>query len=150
MLAIGVGSFVLKHSGNRALAAFMHALGEVTMHIGLFELAVSGAVLLADGGPLHDNGGRSSSSHGDGDTTVRSLSSEEDQAVRWKYRFPHAGPEAVRNVLRALPEWCIKDIVEAYRTKGPEKELAERTAIIAPGLLPGGQAHASKALHCLQ
>ena len=33
-------------------------------------------------------------------------------------------------VLRDLPEWCIKEIVEAYRTKGPEKELAKRTAII--------------------
>ena len=49
-------SFVLKHIGNRASATFMHALGEVSMNIGLFELAAAGAVLLADGGSLHDRG----------------------------------------------------------------------------------------------
>ena len=103
-LRLELVSFVPKHIGNRALVAFMHARGEVAMHIGLYEVVASGAVLLADGGPLHDSGGRRRSSHCDGDTTVRSFSSEEDQAVRWKCRFSHAAPEAVRNVLHALPE----------------------------------------------
>ena len=43
-----MGAFALKHVGNRAFVATMHAVGEIGTHLGLFELDSAGAALLAD------------------------------------------------------------------------------------------------------
>ena len=50
--------------------------------------------------------------------------------MRWKRRLTHAAFETVLNVLRALPEWCIKQTVEAYLNRGPAKKLAKREAFL--------------------
>ena len=50
--------------------------------------------------------------------------------MRWKYRLYNAAPEAVLNVLRALPEWCIKQTVEAYQKRSPARKLAKPEALI--------------------
>ena len=121
-----LGAFLLKHCGTRALVQSMFTLGEVDRHMGLFELEAAGAVLLADettygddsaGGSSQSGGGSSSSSPGHGAGAARSFTAEEVLALRWKCRFQNASPEAVLNVLRALPEWCVEQIVNAYQNK---------------------------------
>ena len=48
-----LGAFALKHMGNRAFVATMHAVGEIGTHLGLLELDSAGAALLADGSRNH-------------------------------------------------------------------------------------------------
>jgi len=117
-----VAAFVLKHIGNRALVAVMHSLGEVHKNMGLFELEAAGAVLLADNIPRGDGGS--------GGGTPRSFTDEENRAVRWKCRLWKASPEAVLNVIRALPEWCIKQTVQAYKERLPAAKPATKDTFI--------------------
>ncbi len=41
-----MAAFALKHVGNRAFIAMLHGVGELTTHLGLFELGSAGAELV--------------------------------------------------------------------------------------------------------
>ena len=114
-------NFVLKHAGNRALVSCMSTLGEVSVHVGLLELAAAGAALVGDinvhahhgdgvGDAVHAH-------HGDGVGGSRSFGDEERSAVKWKCRLHLASPETVDNVLRRLPDWSIKQAVQEYKQR---------------------------------
>ena len=60
-----LAAFALKHIGNRAFVAMLFSLGELTSHLGLFELDSAGAELLAAGAELVV-GAAKESHHGDG------------------------------------------------------------------------------------
>jgi len=127
-LRIDMGAFLLAHIGNRAMISSMYLLGEVDRHIGLFELEAAGAILLA-GEVGHDH--TDAESHGDGGEGVaRSFSDEECLAVRWKCRLDKASPEAVINVLRALPEWCIEQTTQEYQDRGSLAKPVATSAFI--------------------
>ena len=72
-----LSAFVLKHAGNRALISILFQLVEVTEHLGLFELAASGAEFVVD-----------DAHHGDGvaprPIRARDFTEEEMCAVMWK------------------------------------------------------------------
>ena len=45
-----MAAFALKHVGNRAFIAMLHSVGELTTHLGLFELDSAGAELVVGAG----------------------------------------------------------------------------------------------------
>ena len=45
-----MAAFALKHVGNRAFIAMLHSVGELTTHLGLFELGSAGAELVVGAG----------------------------------------------------------------------------------------------------
>ena len=134
VLRCNLSAFVLRHVGNRALVQSLFTLGEADKQLGLFELTDAGAVVLADAGhdasASHGDGCSASSSHGNGEVVVRACTDEERLAVRWKCGLHAASPEAVMNVLRALPEWCLEQAVTDYKARGPMQKPAPRTHII--------------------
>ena len=108
-----LGAFALKHMGNRAFVATMHAVGELRTHLGLFELDSAGAALLAE------------SHHGDDaappavpqtpDASARHFSDEQVRAMAWKCRLQKESPELIIDMLQRLPEECIRQTTEAFR-----------------------------------
>ena len=119
--------FLLRHAGNRALIASMYHTGEVSTHLGQFELESAGAALCNAG-----------ESHGDGDATdpkppeARSFTDEEFNAVKWKRRLQKAAPQAICNVLRGLPGWSIEQIKTEYsqREKAPTTRKPAATFLL--------------------
>jgi len=110
----------------------MWQLGEVTEHLGLVELNASGASVLAD-----DGAGASDAddpSHGDGGIIAarpaRAFSEEAYQAVRWKCRLPHLSPEALGNILQALPEWSIEEAIADYKQRSAPAKPQQKTPFL--------------------
>ena len=120
-----LGAFALKHMGNRAFVAMLHAVGELRTHLGLFESDSAGAALLAD--DLQES--LQESHHGDGaappvvprtpDASVRHFSDEQVRAMTWKCRLQKASPEFIIDMLQRLPEECIRQTTEAFRAMLP-------------------------------
>ena len=125
-----MGAFLLRHIGNRALLSSMFSLGEVSKHNGLFELEAAGAVLLADKERHGDGSNGSSQGQGESQLAPRSLTSEEHSAVRWKCRLHKASPEAILNVLHALPEWSIELAVQEYLNRSSPVKPPKREVVI--------------------
>ena len=146
-----LGAFVLRHVGNRALIQSLFTLGEVTRHLGFFELGAAGAVVLADAS--HDTGHGDGSggdsggdSHGDSQVALRSYTDEERLAVKWKCGLHAASREAVLNIIRALPEWCVEQAVSDYKASGPIQNPAPRKHfILTRDTLVGHKQQAAKA-----
>ena len=118
-----LATFALKHKANRAFVAILHALGELTTHLGLYELDSAGAALFAD--DVH---------HGDGAVPPESpvvpqslvasechFSDEDIRAMRWKCRLQKSPPEFIIDMLRRLPENCIRQTTETFLAR----EIAE-------------------------
>ena len=103
-IRLQLAEFLLKHATNRALIACMYMLGEVSSHLGLFELEAAGSSLFVDNG-----GGADDPSHGDGAAppsgppAVRSVGTEEIFAVKWKCGLHKASDEHACAILGALP-----------------------------------------------
>ena len=91
----------------------LYIVGEMTEHLGLFELVDASALLLVDS---MDSDGVVAEGRGGGSCAreARPCTDEEIDAVRWKCRLHKLSPEAVTNVLQNMPEWCIKQTVEEY------------------------------------
>ena len=129
---------IVKHAGNRALISILFLRVEVTEHLGLFELAASGAELVVDG-----------AHHGDGGAPrpirARGFTDEELCAVRWKCKFYTASTEVLQILMRALPEWCIHGAVQDYNARELEPTpvkskppfLTSRDDLLSKRLLAG-------------
>lgn len=141
--------FLLSNAGNRALISSMFQLGEVSEHLGLYELESSGAALTrpADSSPApwHHEEGRQGSCeparHGDGMPKrhgngmlehCRSFTDDEFNAVKWKCRLDKASPETVTNILQNLPDWSIKQATAEYsqRLAAPIKREPAATFLL--------------------
>ena len=92
--------FALKHIGNRAFVAMLSKVGEVNMHLGLFELESAGMSLLEDGVqvtlpdcPQPTVG-----------AAKPEFTDDEIQALRWKCRIPKEPVEFVIDMLMRLPQ----------------------------------------------
>ena len=98
-------------------------VGELTVHLGLHELESAGASLMAC--PLEE--ALVVANHGDGVIvqasadppllTDRDFSAEELSALAWKCRMGKSCPEVLALLLQRLPEECITQLVEVYRTR---------------------------------
>jgi len=116
-------AFARKHIANRVFIAMLNELGELTVHLGLYELESAGASLMAC--PLEE--ALVVANHGDGVIvqasadppllTDRDFSAEELSALAWKCRMGKSCPEVLALLLQRLPEECITQLVEVYRTR---------------------------------
>ena len=122
-LRLELAAFAFKHLGNRAFIAMLYGVGELTQHLGLFELDSAGAEVLVTAPaelaevPHHGDGGADA---GTPQARGRNFSDEEMQALKWKCRLQHAGPEFVTQMLSRLPEECITRAIEEYRSRAIE------------------------------
>ena len=106
----------------------LYGVGELTQHLGLFELDSAGAEVLVEAPaelvgviPLHGDGGAPLADTGTPQATQRKFSDEEMQALKWKCRLQKSGPEIVTQMLSRLPEECIKRAAEEYRSRAIER-----------------------------
>ena len=123
-------AYILKHAGNRALVAMLRHTGEIDNHLGLYELDVAGAALVAARPPEHR--------HGDGGAqgalcegpkhAERHYSEEEVLALRRKCGLRTAGREMVVRMLKRLPDECVKALVREYTTRGDGEEKTQTQA----------------------
>ena len=121
-------AYILKHAGNRAFVAMLRHTGEIDNHLGLYELDVAGAALVAARPPEHR--------HGDGGAqgalcegpkhAERHYSEEEVLALRRKCGLRTAGREMVVRMLKRLPDECVKALVREYTTRGDGEEKTQR------------------------
>ena len=125
-----MAKFLLKHVGNRALIAMLHDLGEISKHLGRFELESEAAKLLEDS---HGDGRGDGAAlaHGDGAAAAgpsgvadRTFTAEEVVAVKWKCRLHKASPEGVQRILVALPDNIIKHALQEYEHREAPKPPA--------------------------
>ena len=135
-----LAAFALKHIGNRAFIAMLHTLGELSSHLGLFELESAGAEMLADSGAAEVVpaigaelvvAAAKKSHHGDGGAPLvdaaaseakqQNFSDEHILAVTWKCRLQKSSPEFAHDLLRRLPEDCIERMREEYQNRATEK-----------------------------
>jgi hypothetical protein len=122
-LRVELSTFVLQHMGNRALVSCMFAQGEVTTHLGLFELAAAGALLLSHGGGDNDV---VAESHGGGETPLRTFSDMHIEALKWKCNVNHYSAESAQVVLRQLPECCIEQLSAEYKSSSESLAIRGR------------------------
>ena len=113
-LRSALAPFAFKHIGNRAFIAMLHSVGELSSHLGLFELESAGAEMLADSGAAelvpaigaelvvdaakeshHGEGGGPLIDLATADATQRNFSEEEMRAVTWKCRLRKSSPEFI-------------------------------------------------------
>ena len=127
--------FARTNIGNRALIAMLNVTGEMSAHLGLVELEVSGTMLMtslleAPAPAIH---------HGHGDAVsvhvpvpvcsapARVYSPEEISAVAWKCRMQPSLPDRILQVLEQLPVNCINELVEEFKGR-PVAVVAESKA----------------------
>ena len=86
-LRIELATFAFKLQGNRAFIAMLYGVGELTQHLGLFELDSAGAEVLVEEPaelvgviPHHGDGGAPLADTGTPQATQRKFSDEEMQA----------------------------------------------------------------------
>ena len=125
-----MAAFALKHVGNRAFIAMLHSVGELTTHLGLFELDSAGAELVVGAGvelavcsaleEHHGDGGGALVDAGTLEAAQRNFNDEEISAVTWKCRLQKSSPEFIDELLRRLPLECIKQTVEEYQNRATE------------------------------
>ena len=96
-------------------------VGEVNMHLGLFELESAGMSLLEDGVqvtlpdcPQPTVG-----------AAKPEFTDDEIQAMRWKCRLPNVPVEFVIDMLIRLPQECINGMTEAFHKR--EQEVKPKT-----------------------
>ena len=121
-----IARFLLKHAGNRALIAMLRDLGELSHHLGRFELEGDAAKLLAPHGE-HDT------DHGDGAVmhVIDSIfTAEEVQAVKWKCQLYKSSPQSVQRILSALPHSIIQQAVQEYQRREPPKPPSRKIAVL--------------------
>mgnify|MGYP003310695744 CR=1 FL=1 len=123
--------FAIRHVGNRALIACLFAVGDLSDHIGLFELAAAGAQMLVND-PQHGDDDGDEAHHGDGVLAKdqRTFSDEEISAARWTCHLHKASPESVDNVLNCLPPDCIANLVTEYQSRLPQNKPVKRTPVL--------------------
>ena len=108
----------------------MCEVGELTAHLGLFELESAGASLMAfllQEPVVATNHGVVATNHGDGVCAPvsagpplllsRAFSDEELSAITWKCRMVKSSPEVIDQMLMRLPEECIMQTVAEYRKR---------------------------------
>ena len=95
----------------------MWRLAEISKHNGLVELEAAGALMLVDEAPGTSGQEEGHCGGGGEEKSERLFTDEEIMALRWKSGLPKWSPEAVTNVLRELPEWCVQRTVEEYRQR---------------------------------
>ena len=130
MLRTAMAGFALNHIGNRAFIAMLHTVGELTTHLGLFELDSTGAELVVGVGAELVVGAAQESHHGDGgaplvnagtpEATQRNFSDEEIRAVTWKCRLQKASLEYAHGLLNNLPNKCNEQMVQGYTNRPTE------------------------------
>ena len=127
--------FALQHVGNRALIACLFGLGELSEHIGLFELAAAGAQMLVNDTQHGDDDG-DEAHRGDGVVpgvlakVMQTFTDEEISAARWKCQLHKASPESLTNVLNCLPPDCITQLVTEYQNRLPPNKPVKRTPVL--------------------
>ena len=127
--------FARTNIGNRALIAMLNVTGEMSAHLGLEELEVSGAMLMTS--PLEVPAPAIHHGHGDAvsvhvpvpvcSAPARVYSPEEIGAVAWKCRMNPSPPDRILQVLEQLPGNCINEIVEEFKGR-PVAVVAESKA----------------------
>ena len=122
-------AFALRHIGNRAFIEMMSRVGELTTHLGLYELESAGSELFEgeDAASKLVVDAASETHHGDGgaatvdartpETTQRNFSDEEKQAVTWKCRLQKSSPEGIIDLLKRLPALCIQQMTQEYKDR---------------------------------
>ena len=110
----------------------------------MFEFAAAGAVLLHDeahrgggdeaagvGVVIHDDTHRGGGCvcEASGELAERAYSDEEVSAVRWECPHPEDISRGCHNVLRGLPEWCIKQRVEVYQSRVATTKAIDSTPL---------------------
>jgi len=125
-----MAAFALKHVGNRAFIAMLHSVGELTTHLGLFELGSAGAELVVSSAleEHHGDGGGALVDAGTPEAAQRNFSDEEISAVTWKCRLQKSSPEFINELLRRLPLECIKQTVEEYQKRAPAEAQKDTPA----------------------
>ena len=78
-----MAAFALKHVGNRAFIAMLHSVGELTTHLGLFELASAGAALVVGGSVELAMSSALEEHHGDGGAALVDVGTLE--AAQWNF-----------------------------------------------------------------
>ena len=96
----------------------LHSVGELTTHLGLFELGSAGAELVVGAGvelavssaleEHHGDGGGAPVDAGTPEAAQRNFSDEEISAATWKCRLQKSSPEFINELLRRFPLECIK------------------------------------------
>ena len=137
--------FARTNIGNRALIAMLNVTGEMSDHLRLEELEVSGTMLMTS--PLEAPAPAIHHGHGDAvsvhvpvpvcSAPARVYSPEEISAVAWKCRMKPSPPDRILQVLEQLPGNCINEIVEEFKGR-PVAVVAESKAA-SHFLTSGGQ-----------
>ena len=116
-------TFARRHVANRAFISMLNQTGEMAVHLGLYELESAGACLMTS--PVEAP--VVATNHGDGVCVVfepdpslltdRDFTVEELSAMTWKCRMQKSPPELIAQLLQRVPEECILQLVEAFRTR---------------------------------
>ena len=101
----------------------LYSLGDMTEHLGQWELLSSGAMLFDS--PMEQRVLAIHHGHGVGfdvpaeiaHSPAREYSPVEVRAMVWKCRMHKSSPESIQSLLQKLPEECINEMVERFRER---------------------------------